>query len=340
MNIKKLLKLSAVGIVSLSLISGCGLQKKSLTHDTYAFVAKDVQNPYMIKVYDGFKNVCSEIGVASIFTGSDSANAAQQIDIINDLISRNVTGIAVAANDRDAMTPSLQTAIKQGIKVISLDSAVNKDARMTHIQQADPEKIGRSLIHAAYEITNGNGGIAILSSAHTATNQNLWIEWMKKELDENKSKYVNMPLLKIAYGDDNPDKSKAEVQSLLQNKKIKVIISPTTVGIVAAAEVISSQNSDVKLTGLGLPSEMEQYVKSGICPQMYLWNPIDIGSLAGYTLDALSKEEITGAEGETFMAGALGEKEITDAADGGTEVMLGEPFKFDINNIDKWIGVY
>ena len=94
-----------------------------------------------------------------------------------------------------------------GIKVISLDSAVNKDSRQTHIQQADPEKIGRGLIQAAYEMVDGNGGIAVLSATAQATNQNLWIEWMKKELEENPEKYANTPLKKVAYGDDDLTKS-------------------------------------------------------------------------------------------------------------------------------------
>ena len=66
---------------------------------------------------------------------------------------------------------------------------------------------------------------------------------------------------------------------------------------------------------------------------MYLWNPVDIGYLAGNTMDALVKKTITGKTGDKFTAGTLGEKTVTDAADGGTEVMLGDPFKFDPENI-------
>ena len=227
-----------------------------------------------------------------------------------------------------------------GIKVISLDSAVNGASRQTHIQQADPEKIGRSLIQAAYEMVNGEGGIAILSATAQATNQNLWISWMQKELEENADKYANTPLVKIAYGDDDPTKSTSETQALLQDDSIKVIIAPTTVGMLAAGKVLQDKQSEVKLTGLGLPSEMAPFIEDGTCPWMYLWNPVDIGYLAGYTLDALVKNDITGAVGESFTAGTLGEKSVTEAADGGTEVMLGDPFKFDPENIAEWKEIY
>jgi rhamnose transport system substrate-binding protein len=73
---------------------------------------------------------------------------------------------------------------------------------------------------------------------------------------------------------------------------------------------------------------------------MYLWNPIDVGYLSGYTVTALASGEITGAAGETFEAGRLGEFEIVEAGDGGTEILLGAPFRFDPDNIDEWKDVY
>lgn len=349
MKFKKLMALSIASIISVGMLAGCGGSDGNGTDgggdtaqgsNTYAFVAKDVQNPYMQKVYEGFEKACEDVGATPLYKGPEAPTPEKQIEIINQLTAQGVAGIAVAANDQDALQPALEEAMDMGIKVISLDSAVNKDSRLTHIQQADPEKIGRGLIQAAYEMVDGNGGIAILSAASTATNQNLWIEWMQKELDENADKYANTPLIKIAYGDDDPTKSTSETQALLQNPDVKVIIAPTTVGMLAAGKVLQDKQSDVKLTGLGLPSEMAPFIEDGTCPWMYLWNPVDIGDLAGQTLDALVKGTITGAAGETFTAGDLGEKAIVEAADGGTEVMLGDPFKFDSDNIAEWKEIY
>ena len=344
MKIKKLLAMGIAGIMSVSMLAGCGekTSEGETKNDsvTYAFLSKDVQNPYMQKVYDGFKSACEEVGATALYKGPETATPEKQIEIINQLTAQGVAGIAVSANDQDALQPALKEAMDAGIKVISLDSSVNKDSRMTHIQQADPEKIGRGLIQAAYEMVDGKGGIAILSAASTATNQNLWIEWMKKELEENADKYKDTPLVKVAYGDDDPTKSTSETQALLQNADVKVIIAPTTVGMLAAGKVLQDKKSEVKLTGLGLPSEMAPFIEDGTCPWMYLWNPIDIGYVAGYTMDALVKGTITGAVGDKLTAGELGEKTVTEAADGGTEVMLGDPFKFDPENIAEWKEVY
>ena len=342
-NIKRLVALlCAVGIL---MLAGCADKTPQVGEtedlsDTYAFVGKNIQNPYMQRMYEGFEAACSEIGVKSVFRAPEAITSRKQIEIINSLIESNMAGIAVAANDADALLDVLQDAMDKGIKIISLDSAVVKDARQTHIQQADPEVVGRELIRAAYDITGGTGGIAILSSTATATNQNLWIEYMKKELEEDSEKYANMPLIDIVYGDDDLTKSISETERILPNKDIKVIVAPTAVGIQGAAMAIKDKNSDVKLTGLGMPSQMAGFIDDNVCQVMYLWNPVDIGYLAGYTIDALAKGSITGAVQETFAVGSLGSRTIVEAADGGTEVMLGDLLKFDKSNIAEWKDAY
>lgn len=345
---KKLIALSAVAIFALS---GCGngsvkkdFDKKTdnnqFTTETYAFIAKDIKNTYMQKIYEGFETACRKIGVTAVYKAPDSPTPEKQKTIIRELTEKNVKGIAIAANDADLLQPELQAAMEKGIKVISLDSAVNKDSRQLHIQQADPEQTGRSLIRSAYDMIGGNGGIAILTSTDQATNQNLWIDYMKKEIAENPQKYASTPIVKIAYGDDDITKSKTETNALLQDPNIKIIIAPTAVGIVSAAEVLQKSGSDVKLTGLGMPSAMAEYIENGICEKMFLWNPVDIGFLAGYSLNALAENSNIGNPGTTFYADRIGTMTVQAATDGGSEVVLGDLIAFDKSNIAEWKDVF
>lgn len=350
-TMKKVLAVTLATIVTVGMLAGCSTGKpKDETGNsndaggadkkTYALVSKDASNPYMKKTYEGFEEACKEIGVTPLFKGPEQATPEKQIEIINQLIAQKVDLMVITANDVDALQPALKKAMDAGIKVISSDSSVNAESRMTHIQQADPEKIGRALIQAAYDMVDGEGGIAVLSATAQATNQNLWIEWMKKELEENADKYEKTPLVKVVYGDDDPTKSTNETTALLADPNVKVIIAPTTVGMLAAGKVLQDKKSTVKLTGLGLPSEMAPFIEDEICPWMYLWNPIDIGYLSVFVGDALVNDKITGKTGDSIEAGRLGEKAVTDAADGGTEVMLGDPFKFDSENIAEWKEIY
>lgn len=349
MKFKKLISISCAVIMAVFVFAGCGAGDSTVPETNadmtdltgaYAFVGKDIHNTYMQKVYEGFETACREKGISPVYEAPEASTPEKQIEIIENLVDRGVSGIAVAANDVEMLAPSLQDAMQKGIKIISLDSAVSADSRLTHIQQADPEKIGRELIKSAYDIVGGNGGIAILSSTDQATNQNLWIDYMNKEINENPEKYANTPVVTIAYGDDDMMKSITETEAILQNKDVKVIIAPTAVGIVAAAQTLSSAETDIKLTGLGLPSQMSEYIESGMCPVMFLWNPVDIGYLAGCTLDAAANGMITGAVGESFSAGSMGNREIKAATDGGSEVLLGDLLRFDKSNINDWKDMY
>jgi rhamnose transport system substrate-binding protein len=313
----------------------------SLAAQKYAIVFKNTGNPYGEKEMAGFKQGIEEQKLEAILRAPDAPTAEAQIQIIDQLIAQRVVSICIVGNDRDALQPVLAKAMNAGIKVFSLDSGVNAQSRLTHVNQADSEKIGRTLIQGAYDMIGGKGEIAILSATSQATNQNLWIDYMKKEL--TLAKYKNVKLVKVAYGDDLRDKSVSEAEGLLRSyPNLKCIIAPTTVGIAAAGKVLTDKGltGKVFLTGLGLPSEMATYIENGVCPYMYLWNPIDVGYLGAYTATALVNGKISGKIGDKFSAARLGDYTITAAPDGGTEVLLGPPFKFDAKNIEDWKTVY
>ena len=309
---------------------------------TYALVTKSAGNPFMERMASGFQEAVEAEGGTVVIQNPEAATPDAQISVIQSLISQGVSSIAVDGNDANALTAVLTEASDAGIKILTLDSDVAPDTRTVYCNQAGVSQIGETLMEAVYDLTGGEGDWAILSATSQATNQNAWIDAMKS-LMESDSKYANLNLVEVAYGDDEPQKSTDQTQALLQNyPDLKVICAPTTVGIAAAAKVLQDQNSSVKLTGLGLPSEMAEYIgddDAHSCPYMYLWNPIDLGRLAGYTSIALVDGSITGAAGDSFTAGDLGDYTVEEI-DGSTQIILGPPFKFDPSNIDDWKTVY
>lgn len=309
---------------------------------TFAIVTKAAGNPYNEKEAEGFKEAIEAEGGQAIVKHPETATADAQISVIQSLISQQVDAICIAGNDENALQAALEEAMDAGIKVSCLDAKVNAASRMTFINQAGTMEIGEALMDAVLDISGGEGQWAILSATSQATNQNAWIEAMKEVMQNEK--YSKLELVEVAYGDDEPQKSTDVTQALLQNyPDLKVICAPTTVGIAAAAKVLQDSGAACKLTGLGLPSEMSEYIGDDdehSCPYMFLWNPVDVGRLGAYTSIALVNEEITGASGDTFTAGDLGDYEIVEASDGGTEVILGAPFKFDPSNIEEWKDIY
>jgi rhamnose transport system substrate-binding protein len=296
-------------------------------------IPKQLGNPYEDIEDNGTKAAITEVGGSFTRKGPTDAGASTQVPIIQSTIQQKPDAIVIAGNDPDAVAPALKQAASKGIKVVTQDSDVAKDARTVFINQASVQTIGADEVKMLSEQIGGKGDIAILSATANAPNQNSWIKVMKTELA--KPENSGMKLVKVAYGDDDDQKSFQETQGLLSAyPNLKGIISPTTVGIAAAARYLSKspKKGKVALTGLGTPNQMRKFVKDGTVTEFGLWNPADVGYLGGMAAAALVSGQITGAEGETFKAGKLGERTI--GKDG--EIILGPLTRFNKSNIEKF----
>lgn len=304
--------------------------------ENYVLVPKNLGNPYFDTGNNGAQEAAKELGITVLYQGSATADATEQITLLNSLIAQNPCGLAISANDADALVPTGQAAMEAGIPVVTWDSAIASAGRDFHINQAVLHDIGAIEIQMASDLAGPDGGqIAVLSATSTAPNQNAWIEVMKEEL--KKPEYSKLELVEVVYGDDDDTKSYNEAQALFTKyPDLKVIIAPTTVGIAASARAVTDANliGKVFVTGLGTPNQMREYVKSGAAPQFALWNPADLGYLSVYAMHALATGEIKGEAGETFTAGRLGEYTIGDDPDLGLNVLLGPPFIWNKDNID------
>jgi rhamnose transport system substrate-binding protein len=296
-------------------------------------IPKQLGNPYEEFEHSGITEAMKELGGSNHISGSTDAGASSQIPIINAAVQQKPAALIIAGNDPNAVAPALKQAAQRGVKIVGMDSDVAPDARSVFINQVTTQLVGENQVESISKAIGGKGEIAILSATANATNQNAWIKVMKETL--KKPKYQGIKLVKIAYGDDDDQKSFQETQGLIQAyPKLKGIISPTTVGVAAAARYLSKspQKGKVKLTGLGFPNQMRKFVKDGTVEEFQLWVPKDVGYLAGQAAAALASGRITGKQGEKFKAGRLGE--YTIGANG--EIVLGPLTSFTKANIDKF----
>jgi rhamnose transport system substrate-binding protein len=200
------------------------------------------------------------------------------------------------------------------------------------INQASTQaQIGTSEVDLLAKQIGDTGQIAIVSATASATNQNAWIGYMKQEL----KKYPKMTLVSTVYGNDDPTTATQVTQGLLeQYPNLKGIISPTTVGIAAAAAVLDTAKyrGKIALTGLGTPDSMKKYVADGTMKSFELWNPADLGYLAAYAAVELASGKITGTSGPDVHRRQA--RQFTVGAD--KTVLLGPPYVFSASNINNF----
>jgi len=301
-------------------------------------LVKSMGNGFFDAVFKGSQEAAAELGgIKTTYMGPPQATAEGQIEIIETLIAQRVDGIAISANDADALIPVTKKAMAAGIKVISFDSGINVGGRIVDLLPSNAELIGRQQIQLAAELTGHKGDVAVLSASAQATNQNLWIDWMKEEIKD--AKYANMKLVEVVYGDDAPDKSYREAVSLMKKyPNLKAIICPTTVGLLATAQAVKDAGKAgiVEVTGLGLPSEMKGYILDGTCRQMALWNPIDLGYTSTYILNALIDGSTDGAVGAVIPAGRMN----TVKVEKNGLIYMSTPYVFKKDNIEQFAAIF
>ena len=328
----------ALAATTALLLSGCGASSDSGGGDagsgdgkgaSVTFLPKNLGNPYFDTSSKGGKAAVEEFGGTFNEVGPAEATPDAQVSFINTAMQQGVGALAISANDPKAICDALNEARDNDVKVVTFDSDTNVECRDLFVNQADAAGIAKVQVDMITEQIGDAGQIAVLSASANATNQNAWIDMMKEELKAN---HPDVELVEVVYGDDDDQTSFDKTAALLQTyPELKGIVSPTTVGIAAAARYVSTSDAKgkVAVTGLGTPNQMREYVEDGTVAEFALWNPEELGYLTAYAANALVSGEITGAEGDTFEAGDLGE--YTVGADG--VVLLGEPYRFNADNI-------
>tara|TARA_B100000900_G_scaffold228911_1_gene194392 strand:+ start:1063 stop:2055 length:993 start_codon:yes stop_codon:yes gene_type:complete len=297
------------------------------------FLPSVVGVPFFNSESKGFEEACAEIGCEVIYTAPEKGTAEETSALINSLMLQGVDAINFVPTDPTALMAISEKAMGKGIAMLENGSINMAGSTTIGVLIAHPDQVGEVLMELAHEMTDGEGEFAVLSAASTSTAQNSWIDGMKKAMDAD-SKYSKMNWVATVYGDDIREKSAAEAQGLIAAyPNLKAIVSPTSVGIAATGQVVTDQGliGKVKVTGLGLPSEMIDYVKNGASTKFAIWNPVDLGYFNAYVSHAAAQGILTGKVGETFSAGRMGD--YTVEVEG--EITFGNIFRFDASNIDE-----
>jgi rhamnose transport system substrate-binding protein len=323
--------------VGLSASTGSASTEKATKGHKIFFLPKLIGVNVFTENGKGAKEAAAKLGDTVTYNGPTEAVAAKQVPFIDSAARQGYDAIIISANDPNAVAPALKRAQQRGLKVISYDGDVRKDARTIFVSPPTASSIGAFQVEWMGAQIGYKGEIAILSATPTAANQNTWIKFMKQTLQ--KPKYKGMKLVKVAYGNDNPTDSAKETQALVQAyPNLKGIISPTTVGISSAAQVLDQAGKckTIALTGLGLPKQMRKYVKKGCAKKFGLWNERDFGYLATYVANLVLDGKLTGKLGQTFTAGRLGKRTVVKSDGNSPVVVLGDPLVFTPQNIDKF----
>ena len=316
----------AMAVIGLMVYGGKAPSTGSARRIQIGMMPKAKGDPYFISCRKGAEEAARELGVDLIWDGPTDLDPARQNEVVEAWITRGVDVIAVSVESSASISTVLRKARAKGIQVITWDADAEPDARDYLIDQATAQGIGYSIIDRVAAILGSKGDFAVITGSLSAANQNEWIKHMRVRMAD---KYPGLNLITIQPSDSDRDRAFAETQTILKvYPKVRAIAGISAPAVPGAAEAVKqSGRADVKVTGLSLPSMCKAYIHSGVIESIVLWNTGDLGYLtvqAGYAL-------VKGQLNNGFAAGRLGAREVR-----GDHVMLGEPFVFNKDNVDRF----
>ena len=275
-----------------------------------------------------------------LFVGPTPENSvAGQIEIMTTSATQGRDAVMLSNNAGDQIAPAAKDAMAAGTRVVTWDSPIpSGEGEEVFVAQVDFGSIGVVMADMGHDLLGGAGQMAVLSATPDAANQNAWIASMQNTL-ETDSKYADIELVDIVYGDDQSEVSYNRALALVDKyPDLGVIMAPTTVGIQASAKAMQDEGlcDQIKVSGLGLPSEMVSYTLNGCAPAFALWDFRDLGYLTYYTAYGLATGQLTGELGETFTAGRMGDYSIEEdpGRPGSKRILMGPFTVYTAENVE------
>ena len=302
--------------------------------DKYAIVTQKSGDPYYDLIAQAFKSVCMEADKECIICAPEKGLSSEQVSIVKDLIEQKVSAIAISPIDPKAIRSTLKKAMSAGIHVCSYDTMARPSGRELHIGGSEIANVAATLLDAVLDLSGGSGEWAVLSTRSTAYNQNQWIKSMKSLCEEDE-KYKTLAFAQTAYCEEDYQKAYDQTVSILSmSPDVKVIVGLSTTAIKGAVQAVTDQESKVLVTGIGLPSALEQYIGNDLaCPYMFMWSPYTLGKVTAYATIGLATGKITGEIDEQFRIGGEEVYQVTEAPDEATEVIVDYPRHYNSGNI-------
>jgi len=150
---------------------------------TFAVVPKAMNNPFFDLARDGCEARAAELGnVTCLYIGPVEHEATTQAQIIEDLITQGVDGLAISVSDIAAATTVIDRATEAGIAVITFDSDAPDSTRVAYVG-TDNKLFGEDLGKLLLQVAPDGGTYGMISGGAAAPNLALRVDGVREALE-------------------------------------------------------------------------------------------------------------------------------------------------------------
>ncbi len=271
---------------------GIGTLTSEATGKTYsiATVVKVDGIAWFDRMRDGVKQFGGDTDHDTWMVGPSQADAAAQVQIVENLIAQGVDAICIVPFSVEAVEPVLKKARDRGITVIAHEASNIQNADFV-LEAFDNHAYGAKLMEVLGGYMGGEGKYVTTVGSLTSKSQNEWIDGAVAYQEEHFPKMEQVTGRLETYDDANTDYNKLK-EVLTTYPDLKGIVGgpmPTSAG---AGRLIAERGLQDKLffSGTGLVSVAGEYLANGDIQYIQFWDP----AVAGYAMNMLAVMALDG----------------------------------------------
>jgi simple sugar transport system substrate-binding protein len=231
-----------------------------------------------------------ETGHTAYMLGPPRADAALQVQILEDLIAQRVDAVAVVPFAPETLEPVLRKAMDQGIVVITHEAS-NQQSFDYDLEAFDNSVYGAHLMDALASCLGEEGDYAVFVGSLTSRTHN---EWVDAAIARQRERYPRMSLVggkNESYDDQQNAYSKT--QELFRTYPgVKGFLGSASTDVAGIGLAVEERGLEGQtcVVGTSLPSVSGQYLETGAVDMISFWDPAD----AGYVMNMMALRVLEG----------------------------------------------
>lgn len=295
---KSLIMVLLVLVVTLGVFANGTDEKKGMGKDSYtiATVGKIDGISWFNRMREGVEKFGKDTGHDTFMISPAQADAAQQVQIIENLIAQGVDAIAVVPFSPESLEPVLKKARDAGIVVIVHEAStqVNADAIIEAFSNKD---FGKAMAKSLVENMGEKGEVANFVGSLTSKSHNE----QQDGVEEFLKGYPNIKLVSRRNEDyDDQTKAYEKTKELLTSyPNLTGIIGSASTTAPGAGLAIEEKNLQDKISvvGVATPSDTRKYINTGAVDTIAFWDPAE----AAYVMNKMAVLILEGKKIEDKM---------------------------------------
>ena len=269
-----------VGLIMIAVVFvGLGIVNKGKQKGQrrIAVIPKGTTHVFWQSIHRGAQKAGAEAGVKIFWNGPErEGNRRKQIQIIEDFIAMNISGIVLAPLDDKALVPAVEKVFAKDIPCVIIDSGIDTDKYVSFIA-TDNYKGGVIAAKRMGEILNGKGKIIVVKyapgSASTTKRENGFVNTIKKE-------FPQIEIVDTKYGMDTVETALQAAEDLLtKNARLDGLYACNESTSVGALRALQSQKraGKIKMVGFDAGQLLIEALKAGVIDSLVVQNPYKMG---------------------------------------------------------------